>query len=143
MDRAPELRLYYSSSVGFRILPPKYNFYEIYIFIFSFSYQPFQCVGRNDTFYSANTCFLKDTLTVDKAYDESHRLHAAHLVPFCLPMPHVKYARLKWSVYCGHKQKTSKQTPNYQTKKQIKNPKRQTQRINKNVSLLGFESWTS
>ena len=42
-------------------------------------YQPFQCIGRNDTCTSAITWFVKDILNVDlKTYDDGHRLHAVH-----------------------------------------------------------------
>ena len=90
MDRASELRLYYSSSVGVRILLPKYNFYEKYIFVFSFSYQPFNVLTGTTPPRLQSHDLKKETLTVDKAYDESHDLLAAHLVPFCLPMLHIK-----------------------------------------------------
>ena len=69
MDRVSDLRRYYSSWVGVRILPP-IPFFEKYIsFIFTFSYQPFQCLDRNDTFTSAITGFGKDTLAVGKTCD--------------------------------------------------------------------------
>ena len=68
MDRASELRLYYSSSVVnlVRILHPNTVFMKNIFFILTFfPYQPFQCIGRNDTFTSAITLFEKASLTVD------------------------------------------------------------------------------
>ena len=73
----------------------EYNFYEN---IFSFSYQPFQCIGRNNTFTSAVTKRENDSLAVDKTYDKSQRLHAMH---YNIDLVVITTS----SVYCDHKEK--------------------------------------
>ena len=93
----------------------EYNFYENIFFIFSFPYQPFQCIGRNYTFTSAVTYREKDSLAVDKTYDKSHRLHAMH---YNIDLVVILTTS---SVYFYHKEKTTSKptnkTSNFQTKK--------------------------
>ena len=68
MDRASDLRLYYSSSVGFRILPPKNNFYEKYIFNIFFFLPTFSMYWQVRHLHFCNR-FEIGTLIVDKTCD--------------------------------------------------------------------------
>ena len=105
-------------------------------------------ISRNDTFTSAITLFQKD-LTVDKIYDDNHRLPAVH--PYDINLGVITTS----SVYCGHKQNKNKQTNiTLQNKKANEKKKQKTktntnnkttdrQRFNKKNILIRFEPWTS
>ena len=111
----------------------EYSFYENIFLYFLFSYQPFQCICRNDTFTSAVRNVKKILWQWIKPMI-SHRLHAMHYNYIDLVVITTS------SVYCDLKKKKNKQTdkqniklPN--EKKQMKK-KEKKKRINKNSQRI-------